>query len=137
NGYKNKFDVVLLERPQSNTLNMPWTIWNASHMLKVGGELVIDSCEDCRSELYTQKGIESPFYRICVKSEQKEKQPFNSEHNKNLDKYLLSDRKITVNHDMDGMVDYLQRWFFNEIINLKDGKSLYRSERGAVTRILS
>ncbi len=34
---------MVIERPYASTLDNLWTLWNAANMLKVGGELIIDS----------------------------------------------------------------------------------------------
>jgi hypothetical protein len=42
---KNKYDVVLLERVTTATLDKPFTLWHALYMTKVNGQIVIDSCD--------------------------------------------------------------------------------------------
>ncbi|MGN6671473.1 MAG: hypothetical protein ACTHJ4_08060, partial [Candidatus Nucleicultricaceae bacterium] len=63
--YKNTFDVIILERPLPATLNKPWTLWNVAHMLKPGGQLIIDTCQGYRSERYAI-GEDNPFRSVCV-----------------------------------------------------------------------
>lgn len=44
--YRNKFDIVVVERPGPKTINNFWTIFNAAQMVKVGGELTIACSAD-------------------------------------------------------------------------------------------
>lgn len=63
--YHNIFDVIVLERPLPATLNKPWTLWNVANMLKVGGEVVVDTCDGYRGERYSVSD-ENPFHPVCV-----------------------------------------------------------------------
>lgn len=117
-GYKNTFDVVLLERPLPETLNKPWTLWNAVHMLKVGGELIIDTTQGYNSKLYVS---ETRFMLddLCP-SKQAEKYSVN-ENAEKLEKFGLSDKKeMRFNPDMLGISDYLSFWGMSQIINVGD-----------------
>lgn len=150
--YKNKFDVVLLERPYPKTLNKAWTLWNAVHMLKVGGELIIDSCEGYDSELYTTKNeceltddkiiskikrfdfyvaacctntLESGNYKESVKSEN---------YLEKIKRFKIPEKSSRKNWDMVPMANYLTRWFLSDIINEENAYQPY-AERN--TRLIS
>lgn len=59
--YMNTFDIVFIERPYAQTLDNPWTLWNATSMLKIGGELIIDAPEQYSYNNYIKS---SNFYNI-------------------------------------------------------------------------
>ncbi len=117
-GYKNTFDVVLLERPLPITLNKPWALWNAVHMLKVGGELIIDSIDGYNSNLYVN---ESSFKTLCPPQDQD--YPVNQSTEK-LEKFGIN--VIKINYDMEGIRNYLSFWGLTDIINVGDS-TLWRT----------
>jgi hypothetical protein len=114
--YKNTFDVIVLERPLPITLNKPWTLWNAVHMLKVGGELIIDSTSGYDSHLYEK---DRSFKReVCPQGNQ------NYPINLNLEKLeefgILEVKKANVYQEMVGISNYLAFWGLTDIINVGD-----------------
>lgn len=153
--YKNKFDVVLLERPYPKTLNKAWTLWNAVHMLKVNGELIIDSCEGYNSELYENKfnSVETlrkateakdnrsiirirkmDFYVAACCTDTLEngnyKESVKTENYlEKIKRFEISEKMSRENEEMAPMANYLARWFLSDIINTKDAYQPYAERK--------
>jgi hypothetical protein len=174
--YKNVFDVIVLERPLPETINKPWTLWNVAHMLKPGGQLIIDSCDGYRSERYaiTDENLFRPACEEDTSSNAVKKQ-YNlfqtdllaSNHlaclkESNVKTFDLSaievlgrnpsfygesfdvtpiakkialfgvqqNQRIKVNYDMTALGNYLARWFFTDIINIRDAYQPYTINPG-------
>lgn len=150
--YKNKFDVVVLERPLSDILNKPWTLWNAVHMLKVGGELSIDSYDDYESYLYgghqanqKEKINAQAFRPVCPPANTSYEECFNTANiSKKLERFgKKSDQKIYENTKLSAMALYLAHWGFTDILNVTEAYSPFtQTPNGSIetarkTRILS
>lgn len=117
-GYKNTFDVVLLERPLPETLNKPWTLWNAVHMLKVDGELIIDTTQGYNSKLYVG---ETRFMLDNLRPSTHAQHYSVNEDVEKLEKFGMStDKYIRFNPEMSGISDYLAFWGMTRIINMGD-----------------
>jgi hypothetical protein len=114
-GYKNTFDIVVLERPLPETLNKAWTLWNAVHMLKVGGELIIDSIDGYDSKFYDKNGL---FGQLCPQEDQA--YPVNQNLNKLEQFGIARDESLPVNQDMVRISNYLAFWGLTDIINVGD-----------------
>lgn len=115
-GYKNTFDVVLLERPLPETLNKPWTLWNAVHMLKVSGELIIDSTQGYNSHLYVKN---ERFMLDDLCPSQKDRQYSVNMDAGKLEQFGISpEQGKRFNSEMLGISDYLSFWGMSRIINV-------------------
>lgn len=114
--YKNAFDVIVLERPLNKTINHPWTLWNVANMLKVGGEILID----------TTQGYDSSYYFSRRFVEEVYPQP-DSDYpvNKNFERLarefgLTEENRVCLNQSMVGATNYLNYWGFKDILNVGD-----------------
>lgn len=121
NKNKNTLDVLVLEQPLPETLNRPWTLWNALHMVKVGGELIIETCDGYRSPMYEDSKFTAFFPRT-------EGVSYGDPENisKKLERFgVTTARQRQENTDLKPMAEFLAQWGLTDIINVREGFQPY------------
>lgn len=125
--HMNKFDEVVLEQPNPETLNKPWTLFNTAHMLKVGGKMTIVTCDGYRSELYVKtEGKPNPFTPLLNTNGDEDQAFIATRSNpKNISDELLKQfgierNEYKWNQDMAPLACFLHKWGFKDIFNATD-----------------
>lgn len=134
-GYKNTFDVVVLEQPGSDTLNKHWTLFNAAHMLKVGAKVMIVTCPGYESKLYEKK--EGNRFSPLLSTNADEDQAFIAarSNTENISAALFPEFGIEKkdyqwNPDMAPLACFLHHWGFTDIFNTKNAHEPYTINPG-------
>lgn len=129
--YESKFDVVVLEYLWEETFKNPWTLFNAAYMLKIGGELIVDTCENYSFEWYDKKENDDENRDINLTQNQIN----SSEMAMILKRYGYDENTACLDvKELKGMAQHLHTFFFKNIVTIKNAYQPYTAIPGRSVR---